>query len=1035
MATTRVLNLSERKQYSERLGPGDAAAVRTRLNWWAESAFAGDKRRRNRWFWDVGGLRIREALNVVEVDRPLIDLEHHADWLECHSEALGERNWQAIGEELARNPQLVKQLELDSVAYPFMVWAMPRIEAAFARLRAAGIEVGPDALVPVRNHLGNRLHIVSERAAILGMNAASVGGLVTGESYQQRSADFVARMLDPEQRRQLLSNIPVLDRRLAHVCAGAVAAAEETIDRLIDSWPQLRDTFSLKGTLLALEPGLGDPHKNNRTVTGIKFEGGALIYKPRSMAVDQAFAQLVRWTNERSGLSLPVPVVLDRRSHGWTNFVGSADCVNESEVREAHFRAGGLLALLHLCGAHDVHYENIIFDRADPYVIDLETALAPYPRGFGEAKIGRSRWKARQDTVLQTGYLPVRSYMNGAVIDLSAVGLYKEQDSPVEMPVLDDQCRDEVKIVRRRGKMTPEFNHPRIAGDHRPAFEYPDEVQRGFSSVYTTLLANRAELTSAEGPLAAFADVEIRWVPRATLEYAKTQANTYHPFALRDGVDHDVVAASVLDPRSRHGYLRRIVAAEIADIWRGDIPYFSASSSSRDVKTSSGKVISSFFEKSAYDGMLRRARQLSRSDLQRQHSIIRMSLSSVRLAGGPPQPDRSFAGARRRVPTADLLVKSVEIGDKLIAHELVNSGCSYWVGMRGIGDNAYAADIAGGEIYTGSGGIGIFLAELYRATGLDRFRDAAKRCLNSVRATNSVNDGAVGAYEGMGSLLYAELRIMKLIGDARANRLRDRLRAIRELTPRDKALDVIAGSAGALLTVLAAAEIPEIKDEALEVGLICGEKLQETAKVVAEGSCWECGTFETPLTGFSHGTSGIAYALAALAKATDRREFADLAWQALRFEEHTYDPEARGWRDRRWEGAYPCTWCHGATGITLARQKLAELGLAGAPDLSRDIERGLDALLYRGSGGSHCLCHGLMGNLEPLFRAGGEYEDIAQAAIFDAFRTMLEEAAPRCGLAEYAETPDLMTGIAGVGLGMLRAVNPRIPSVLLLEVD
>jgi hypothetical protein len=47
--------------------------------------------------------------------------------------------------------------------------------------------------------------------------------------------------------------------------------------------------------------------------------------------------------------------------------------------------------------------------------------------------------------------------------------------------------------------------------------------------------------------------------------------------------------------------------------------------------------------------------------------------------------------------------------------------------------------------------------------------------------------------------------------------------------------------------------------------------------------------------------------------------------------------------------------------------------------------------------------------------------------------TLEDEDKVRCGIARYQETPDLLTGIAGVGLGVLRVVDPNLGSVLLVE--
>lgn len=384
---SRLLNFAERRLHAESLKPSSQKIARARLDWWAESNFGGGKRLRNRWLRDACGVRLYEALQLTEVDSDVVWHEEEIpDWLRCHSEALSDANFARLKEEIPKRNGKTP-LGLDALAYPFILWAMPQFEQIVNDIRRAGIPVSDRALQPAINYLGGRLRMMSERAAVLAMNVARIGETLEGQNAEERAEDFAYQLIDREKRRQLMATVPVLDRRLAHFTAGLVAAIAETARRLVENWSEISEKFSIEGALLALEPGLGDPHKNIRTVSVLRFESGSVIYKPRSMRVDQAFANLVSWVNQRSGLSLPATETLHCGDHGWTTFIGNSDCETMEEVRDGHRRMGGLLALLHLCGASDVHYENIIFNRSSPYVVDLETALSPFPRAFGDRDV------------------------------------------------------------------------------------------------------------------------------------------------------------------------------------------------------------------------------------------------------------------------------------------------------------------------------------------------------------------------------------------------------------------------------------------------------------------------------------------------------------------------------------------------------------------------------------------------------------------------------------------------------------------------
>jgi lantibiotic modifying enzyme len=130
-------------------------------------------------------------------------------------------------------------------------------------------------------------------------------------------------------------------------------------------------------------------------------------------------------------------------------------------------------------------------------------------------------------------------------------------------------------------------------------------------------------------------------------------------------------------------------------------------------------------------------------------------------------------------------------------------------------------------------------------------------------------------------------------------------------------------------------------------------------------------------------------------------------------------------------------WCHGAPGIGLAR--LSSLALPGVDDSATraEIEVALQTTHARGCGFNFSLCHGDLGNLELLLHAAEKLDPGWREAV-DQMAAIVVEALDRegwlCGVPLGVETPGLMTGIAGIGYGLLRLTEPgRVPSVLTLE--
>ncbi|HET6744141.1 MAG TPA: lanthionine synthetase LanC family protein [Kribbella sp.] len=83
------------------------------------------------------------------------------------------------------------------------------------------------------------------------------------------------------------------------------------------------------------------------------------------------------------------------------------------------------------------------------------------------------------------------------------------------------------------------------------------------------------------------------------------------------------------------------------------------------------------------------------------------------------------------------------------------------------------------------------------------------------------------------------------------------------------------------------------------------------------------------------------------------------------------------------------------------------------------------------------LCHGELGAVEPLVWLA-EREHPAVEAVrrrrAGLVLAAVQQYGPQCGTPRAVPSPGLLTGLAGIGYGLLRlAFSERVPSVLLLE--
>jgi lantibiotic modifying enzyme len=264
--------------------------------------------------------------------------------------------------------------------------------------------------------------------------------------------------------------------------------------------------------------------------------------------------------------------------------------------------------------------------------------------------------------------------------------------------------------------------------------------------------------------------------------------------------------------------------------------------------------------------------------------------------------------------------------------------------------------------------------------------------------------------------------------------------------------DLMFGKAGAIAGLLALRERDMLDEPSLTSFAVrlAGMLLQSADKSKA-GYSWKARPHKQVrnLTGLSHGTAGVAYALLELYQVTGDEQYRQAAEMAFAYERAHFEPSEGNWPDFRDEPGrirrgkrfrqYMTAWCHGAPGIALGR-------LGGLPMLStlavrRDLATAVQTTLDYPPDDADHVCCGNLGRVEVLLAAGQRLR-----------RPELIEAAHRRGAAVVATAarngryrmpiplPEgfdcfgFFNGIAGVGYELLRLANPhRLPSVLLWE--
>jgi type 2 lantibiotic biosynthesis protein LanM len=895
------------------------------------------------------------------------------------------------------------------------------------------------------------------RTMVLELNVARLQGHLEGETAADRFENFIERIRQPDQAVAILSEYPVLARQLVICLNQWVDVSLEFLDRLCRDWLAIRKLFCQgkdPGLLAELTGGAGDTHRDGRSVMIAQFESGLqLVYKPKSLAIDDHFQELLSWLNSR-GCQPPFRTLdmLDCGDYGWVEHVARQECQTLAEIQRFYHRLGAYLALLYTINASDFHLENLIACGEHPMLIDLETLFNPeYERFEGNNAVAAAE-KNLLNSVLVVGMLPQRLWSQEAYtgIDISGFGGEAGQLSPDRIPQPAAPGTDKMRYIRQRLEMSGEANRPSYEGIEVSALDHIQHVISGFRSMYNLLLKNRAKLLADEGPLAKFDMDETRVLLRPTRTYDQLLFESFHPDVLRDAMQRDLLFDRLWMVVPQRSFMAGAITAEQNDLHQGDIPVFTTKPVSLTLWSASGDPIDGILRISGMAMARQRLKRLSDEHLRRQEWYIRCSLSTLSTfeygTGSPTISTYQLLSPQGKFSHRQLLDGACKVAGELEATAVFGQDDITWIGLEHLGEGVWDLAPVGMDLYSGLPGIALFLSYagilLQEETYTSLARRAVEGLLSHVEQFNS-NLPGIGAFEGWGGTLYTLTHLAHQWNDEELlSQAEDLVEVIGGYIDVDENYGVMNGAAGAIATLLAFHRTTP-SATVLKVAVACGDHLLKAAQTMETGLGWVVPRHgPRPLLGFSHGAAGIAWALLRLADASGCERFRNSAQQAIAYERSLFSTQAQNWPDLRQTAVedeperFLAAWCHGAAGIGLARLRI--LPFLNDAQVTSEIRTALQTTITHGFGQNHTLCHGDMGNLDLLLEAyqvmgnknARKQLNHTGAAILDS----IGRAGWQSGGPGAVDLPGLMIGIAGIGYQMLRLAEPQhVPSILLLD--
>lgn len=831
---------------------------------------------------------------------------------------------------------------------------------------------------------------------------------------------------------------PVLGRWLAQVTGLLADFGCELVERLAadrdEIGPALFDEEIIEFRSMRL--GMSDHHAGARSVAVVEvgLAGGGtdrFVYKPRCVRSEAAMQELLGRLRDDGVLDFATRAVLPRQDYGYEALIpsGRNRMQTREEVERVYGELGGHLGIFYVLGGGDLHFENILIADGHAHVCDCETVLGILPSG-------QTRPQGTMiDSVFKTGLLEwPRAETSAAEMRISGYSGGEAYEMPVPVPRVNEHpVSFQTAVTHQAGvHVEPSGSNRVFLGDvlMQPQ-DFTDAITSGFGRVYEWFERQPDEAIRSVTEI--FDGASARFINWSTQIYAQLLISARHPKCLVDPLEVDLLTNTMRTfPRTwdDDGVLAE---RELISMWRLDVPIFTVDVRGDHLVHDHATRLPTRLDLSPLDYAAQRIRQLSGENRTQQSQYIAASLSLDEVASP------AFV--------ATSTDHAIRIGERLCDMLREPSAPAPWTSYEISASGLTEADVEG-DLYLGSAGTALFLAYLNDVAPRPEFRRAAERAL--AHAVDSTDRRRIGAYEGVGGLIYLLTHLHHLWRDPEllklAVRLSDELPQRIAARPR---YDLLGGVAGVIPVLLGLGR--RTGGHGLDHAHLCAEVLLRNAVEDGDTLSWpqiESEEKDSPnLTGFSHGAAGVGWALIQLGQATDRPDYIEAGRRGFAYEARHFDKDEQDWYDLRVDGGgtsrggrhYSNAWCNGAAGIGLSR--ITSWATLGEDDdlMLREAHQALSATMRNFPRlANDTLCHGRTGNAElflrfarlrdePAFQLEANVQVQTQWRHFeDSESGIIHNTA--------GFFPGLMIGISGFGMHFLRLAHPdRVPSVLLLD--
>lgn len=879
--------------------------------------------------------------------------------------------------------------------------------------------------------------------------------------------EYIAFMINNKGIINSFFEKPVMLRMIATITRQWINTNKELISRIEADQPEINKKFKLKfsksNNASKIISDLSDPHNSGHTVQILELQDrNKLVYKPKDCGLDFKFAELIEKLNsEKGSLDLRVPKIISKKNYGWSEYINHTELDQGDDGSLFFKRAGAWLSLFHNFSGTDMHFENIIASGNHPVPIDIEMIL----QGSSSEHLSGQKKRGSMDlantkslnSVMSVGLLP--SYLKASdnqMIDIG--GLSHRLHQPASNKCININT-DEMKFVAKESKMKVSTNLPHKKNKNILFDKHTEIFLKGYQQ-YSVFLNNLFKNNGLSYFLKSFKSHSTRKVIKPTRFYATLIKRLKSTSLMDDGIiwsaDLDFVSR-LCDWNKEKDSMWPSIRQERIDLSEFNIPVFYMGVDSKKIINPRGYVCK-LDSKSGFQQSLKRFKLLSEDEIRWQSEIIKISTFNQlnykkNITAYPIKNNQRKNIEKFYFNEAQAIAKTIK--DAAIR----KSGSASWLCINWIGETGMSALApVSFDLYGGSTGIGLYLAAFAKVAKSKEMKKISLEAIASVRddvsdknAQRFARVNGIGGASGIGSIIYGLTCIGEFIDDEKV--ISDAKCAAKlitkDLVNKDKSFDVIAGSAGAILSLLKLFRHTKEK-WVLDKAIMCGEYLLSIKRTsVGNVSSWVGKGFGLiPHTGISHGASGFAYAFSLLAYETKRQDFKKASKDSLDYDNFYFNKKVTNWpkvNTNQVEGPKRgfrekvCQWCYGAPGVGLSRFGMKKFGEIEPKIFKDDINKAIQAVNKNSNiSAGDSLCCGRMGQVEFLTEASFASNDKSYLEKANNYLTHCVENSHKSayqfgGAEDIGLHLNLYRGIAGVGYTLLRKLDPTLPNILIWE--